>query len=104
MALTSVFGGGGARGDTTATRPVVVGVAGLCCDFVGGNFGFDAVGVERWVGAFDVAGVLFTREATSDDDEDELALSVDDGLIERLRAANDAARACCKPGAVGRGM
>lgn len=40
----------------------------------------------------------------SDDDDDELALTVDVGLTDRLRDANVDVRYCCVPGAVGRGM
>lgn len=39
-----------------------------------------------------------------DDDDDELALTVDVGLIERLRAANDDVCSCCTPVPVDRGI
>lgn len=47
--------------------------------------------------------VLFKR-CDADEDDDEFALTVDAGLIERLLARSVDACVCCRPGAVGRGM
>jgi hypothetical protein len=61
----------------------------------------DGVTVRLDVG-FGIDGVLAKRcEAV---DIEEFALTVDDGLIERLRAASDDACACCITGIAGRGI
>jgi hypothetical protein len=119
IALTSVFVGG-AGGldvdeDAVGVREVVfefirlVGVdfdAGVCEE--GGSLDLDAfvaleedVTVRLDVG-FGIDGVFAKRCEVVD--VEEWALTVDDGLIERLRAASDDACACCIAGVAGRGI
>lgn len=59
-----------------------------------------------WLGVvFDTVWPFVERWETSDDDEDELTLIVDVGLIERLRDVNvDPRYDCCDPGTLGRGI
>lgn len=65
-----------------------------------------AVEEEGVIGRLDVGfGIVWVfAKRWETDDVEEFALFVDAGLIERLRATNDDACACCNPGAVGRGI
>jgi len=86
-----------------------VNVLGLEVLFVAEEDGTDWFFVEEdgtdWFGVvFDTVGGFVNFWETSDDDEDELALIVDVGLIERLRDATVDVRICCNPGAVGLGI
>lgn len=58
-----------------------------------------------WLGIdFDIVWPFVERWDTTDDDDEEFALIVDVGLIERLRDANVDPRYCCTPGTAGRGI
>ncbi len=63
---------------------------------------FVVVGREGFGGGFETGWPFVKRWETFDDDE--LALTVDVGLIERLRDVNVDIRICCGPGAVTRGI
>ncbi len=82
-----------------------VNVLGLEVLFVVKVGGWDWFVVEE--GGIDWFGVAFealVKRWETSDDEDELALIVDVGLIERLRDATVDVRICCNPGAVGLGI
>lgn len=106
IALTSVLVGGvDIWGVVLARVRVAVVVVGFDGSFEGGNLDLDAFldGVtDRLEVGFDTVWVLVKRWVT--DDVEELALLVDDGLIERLRSARDDPCVGCNPEVAGRGI